>query len=570
MSNITDEQILSLPITHLVDLQIKKQLTAVRILKVYLKRAKEINEATNCYTCFVPEAMQEAQKCDKYLRDNGRVKGNLHGIPCTIKDHYAMKNLPVTMGLKTMKIRMEKSGGAKYDAVAVMALRKAGAIPIAKTNMTQQGDTWGGGNPAYGDTLNPFNTLRTPGGSSSGEGASVGGGASVFGIGSDVGGSVRCPANFSGVSGFKPTAQRFSFSWEDGRTILNHPGDYGVLATGGPLAKRVTDLVEVLRACWAEDSPMTTIDTRMPPIPFNNDVLASSRPLTIGYHVFGGYTSPSPCPAVVRIMNRVVQGLKDQGHILVPFDPENHVPWENVHPVLLAELGVGESDPGESAKPKEKKTTRKGNYSSESTDTVIDETHPDLAAMSLTSRGPGKLYPKPKNIHDYHNIITQRDRQRDTLNRAWRNANIDVLICPAWAFPAPPVHEVRNLSPAVWTTQAWNYFDLPAGVVQSGSVTSGDLKKEWKLQDKSTISEKFQAACLRSRAGSEGMPIAVQVIGQPWREELVLRGMLEVERVNDMLKSNGKADDYYLGNAHPSLQPIARRSKNMGDIPSKI
>ena len=154
--------------------------------------------------------------------------------------------------------------------------------------------------------------------------------------------------------------------------------------------------------------------------------------------------------------------------------------------------------------------------------------HPDLAAMSLTSRGPGKLYPKPKNIHEYHNIITQRDRQRDTLNRAWRNANIDVLICPAWAFPAPPVHEVRNLSPAVWTTQAWNYFDLPAGVVQSGSVTSGDLKKEWKLQDKSTISEKFQAACLRSRAGSEGMPIALQVIGQPWREELVLRGMLEV------------------------------------------
>ena len=62
MSNITDEQILSLPITHLVDLQIKKQLTAVRILKVYLKRAKEINEATNCYTCFVPEAIQEAQR----------------------------------------------------------------------------------------------------------------------------------------------------------------------------------------------------------------------------------------------------------------------------------------------------------------------------------------------------------------------------------------------------------------------------------------------------------------------------------------------------------------------------
>ena len=99
--------------------------------------------------------------------------------------------------------------------------------------MSQHGDTWGGGSPAFGDTLNPNNTLRTAGGSSSGEGVLVAGGGSGFGVGSDVGGSVRIPSAFNGIAGLKPTAARMSFSLENGRTILNKPGDYGIMASAG-------------------------------------------------------------------------------------------------------------------------------------------------------------------------------------------------------------------------------------------------------------------------------------------------------------------------------------------------
>jgi fatty acid amide hydrolase len=428
--------------------------------------------------------------------------------------------------------------------------------------MTQQGGTWGGGNPAYGDTLNPRNTLRTTGGSSSGEGAAVGSSASVFGIGSDVGGSVRCPAAFCGVAGLKPTAQRFSFAWDDGRTILNHPGDYGILATGGPLARHVSDLAEVLKACWADDSPMLNIDTRMPPIPFDEEILASTRPLTIGFHVGGGYTHPNPCPATVRSTERVIEALRSAGHHLVPFDPVEIVPFSDLHPVLLAQFGVGiESDSTPESGPENE---RKGNYSSTSTDMTVDTIHPDLASMALTAQGPGTLLPVPASIDEYHKIIAARDRQRDTLNSHWKQAGLDLLVCPAWAFPAPPVEEVRNLAAAVWTTQVWNYFDMPAGVVPAGRVTSEDLDKAWEISlDPPGVDSAFKEACLRSREGSVGMPVAVHVIGQPWREELVLRGMFEVERA--IVQS---ADE--LNDDHARLNPVPRRSPEMGDQPVPV
>ncbi|MAV27245.1 MAG: hypothetical protein CMQ05_14210 [Gammaproteobacteria bacterium] len=558
-----DMRLLSLPITHLIAAQVRGDVTAVEIVECYLRRAEQIHTATNCFTCWVPEALEEAIAADQFLRDNGKTLGCLHGIPCTIKDHYAMKGLPVTMGLKTLRDRMEASGGAHLDSVAVLALRAEGAIPIAKTNMTQHGDTWGGGNPAYGDTLNPWNTLRTPGGSSSGEGAAVGSSASVFGIGSDVGGSVRCPAAFSGVAGLKPTAQRFSFGWGDGRTILNKPGDYGVMATGGPLAKTVDDLVQVLKACWSRTSPMLNIDTRVPRIPFDEQTLATTGPLTIGYHVGGGYTHPSPCPSTVRCVERAIGALRDAGHHLVPFDPNEVVPWAELHPILLAEYGHG-IRPDADNKAKAPKQEREGSYSSKSTDTAIDEIHPDLAGMAKASRGPGGLLPVATSTAEHHAIIARRDQQRDMLSRHWRASGLDVLICAAWAFPAPPVEEVRNLAPAVWTTQAWNYFDVPAGVVPAGRVTDDDLGQTWDIEmDPPSVEPELRDACLRSREDSRGMPIALQIVGQPWREEMVLRAMLEVERVVTPIAEELVAN-------HHLLEPVARRSPAMGEKPLAV
>ena len=143
------------------------------------------------------------------------------------EDHLALKGHLVTMGLRNVREQQEKRPIDRSSTLA-NALRSAGAIIFCKTTMTQLGETWGGGSPAHGDTLNPWDTLRTSGGSSCGEGALLGAAGSPFGIGSDVGGSVRIPASFCGICALKPTAFRLTFNWETGQTILGHPGDYGV------------------------------------------------------------------------------------------------------------------------------------------------------------------------------------------------------------------------------------------------------------------------------------------------------------------------------------------------------
>ena len=243
---------------------------------------------------------------------------------------------------------------------------------FCKTSMTQLGETWGGGSPAHGDTLNPWNTLRTSGGSSCGEGALLGAGGSPFGIGSDVGGSVRIPASFCGICALKPTAFRMTFNWETGSFVstkrlgrvglrcvfgMQFAGDRaddprtcrrlrGVLealwhseeccvsqdagnsrqsfqqvpATPGPMARYVEDLIEVCAAVW--DKPYYDSDIRIPPLPFRREATEVKRPLRIGWYT-DGYVYPEPCRSVVRAVEEARDALAAAGHTLL------HVqPWE--------------------------------------------------------------------------------------------------------------------------------------------------------------------------------------------------------------------------------------------------
>jgi Asp-tRNA(Asn)/Glu-tRNA(Gln) amidotransferase A subunit family amidase len=227
MAHISAADIIALSATELAGQIRVGRVTAAQALAAYQARAATVHHATNSLTAWAAAGTAEAEAAalDAHFAATGEAVGPLHGVPVTIKDHYQLKGAPVTMGLAQLKASQLARGGARRDSALVLALRKAGAVVFAKTNMTQLGDTWGGGNPAYGDTLNPWDTLRTTGGSSSGEGAVVGGGGSPLGFGSDVGGSVRIPAAFCGAVGFKPTAQRFTFNAEDGKSILSHPGD---------------------------------------------------------------------------------------------------------------------------------------------------------------------------------------------------------------------------------------------------------------------------------------------------------------------------------------------------------
>ncbi|CAE7674946.1 faah-1 [Symbiodinium pilosum] len=204
------ESILALDIEELAAAIRDRRFSAQSVLHAYRARAEAVHQACNAVAFWLPTAEQEARKADEHLQRTGAVLGPLHGIPFTVKDHVAVAGTPITLGMRTL----QRHGlTTKNDDNLVVVLRALGAIPFAKSTMVQLGMSIGGGSPAHGDTLNPWDTRRTSGGSSCGEGALVGAGASPFGIGSDVGGSVRIPAAYCGIASLKPTVGRISEAW---------------------------------------------------------------------------------------------------------------------------------------------------------------------------------------------------------------------------------------------------------------------------------------------------------------------------------------------------------------------
>lgn len=186
--------------TGLADAIAKSKLTAVDVATAFCKRAAIVHQLTACLTDFFPEeALERAKFLDEYLRKNGKTVGPLHGVPVSIKEHVPVKKHYASWGFLCTRTFMEE------DCHMIQILRDAGAVFYVKTNQPQaimHLECAG----FHGRSLNPHNINLSPGGSSGGEAALVAMRGSIFGIGTDIGGSIRGPAGFCGIYGFKPTS----------------------------------------------------------------------------------------------------------------------------------------------------------------------------------------------------------------------------------------------------------------------------------------------------------------------------------------------------------------------------
>ncbi len=181
-----------------------------------------------------PYALAEARRLDEEARQ-GRARGPLHGIPVTIKDLFAVRGMPTRAGTRAPLHELDRqAGGAGHEeAELVSRLRHAGALLFAKTNMHEIALGATGENRWTGDVRNPFDPARQSGGSSSGAAVAVAAGIGLAGIGSDTGGSVRIPAAFCGITGFKPSYGAIPLA---GSLPLSWSCDHA-----GPLARSVAD-----------------------------------------------------------------------------------------------------------------------------------------------------------------------------------------------------------------------------------------------------------------------------------------------------------------------------------------
>ena len=214
------------------------ELSPVTALETHLRRIEEVNPAINAVIAKrYEEARREARVAEERLAKSRENLPPLFGVPCTIKDTYALQGLPWAAGVWARR-NLVPDG----DATVVERVKQAGAVIMGKTNIPEAAMWCETYNTVYGRTRNPYDLSRGAGGSSGGEGAIVAAGGSPFGIGSDIGGSIRYPSAFNGVAGHKPTGALVPGTghWPPAR------GPLARYCTYGPIARRVSDLAYIL------------------------------------------------------------------------------------------------------------------------------------------------------------------------------------------------------------------------------------------------------------------------------------------------------------------------------------
>ncbi|WFA10103.1 amidase family protein [Tissierella sp. Yu-01] len=213
----------------------KGELNCRQLVEMYLERIDKYDKkgpTLNSIIMINPRALEIADELDKKFKESG-LTGPLHGIPILLKDNIDTSDMPTTAGSTSLEGVIPED-----DAFIIGKLKKAGALILAKTNLHEFA-IWGETvSSVLGQTLNPYDLNRTPGGSSGGTGASIAANFGIIGIGTDTINSVRSPASACSVVGFRPTIGLVS---RDGIVPYSLTQD-----TAGPITRTVEDAAKVL------------------------------------------------------------------------------------------------------------------------------------------------------------------------------------------------------------------------------------------------------------------------------------------------------------------------------------
>ena len=299
---MTGEELCFTPAADLAGLIATRTVSPVEVMQAAVRRAEALDASLNIFAAPMFAQAMEAARAAEVAVMSGAPLGKLHGVPVTIKDNIAVAGAPLENGSAAMR-------GVVADSTAEVARRvlAAGAIPLGKTNLPEFAHKVLTDSPAFGVTRNPWNLERTPGGSSGGASAALAAGVAPIALGTDGGGSIRCPAACAGVFGLKATLGR----------IPNEafPDAFGNYAFVGPMTRTAADLALLLSvlAGAVPDDPYS-LGAPLCAVP------GGARGVRIGWvEHFGRYRTD---PNVARLTREAVRTLEREGAHVEPLaDP---------------------------------------------------------------------------------------------------------------------------------------------------------------------------------------------------------------------------------------------------------
>lgn len=340
--------------TTLRDAILQGRWTVSQVVEAFLVKAALAQQVLGCFTeIYFDRAVQRAKELDALLTKSKEVAqlGSLFGVPVSIKAHLGLEGSGSDRGfvfdvldqestdailkreeskskddpnrLSDSTLALLRKQGTHIQTVtghAISMLLEQGAIIIGKTTMPQSIMQLDTRSNLHGQTLNPTNVHLSPGGSSGGEAASVSSGATLLGVGTDIGGSVRQPAACVGLYGMRPTIGRINNSGT--RTTML--GNEGVLGTMGPFARSLNDL-ELLTSVLVKDS--TKSDPHLcPPLPWKGSqkpAVDANRKLNVGVLLDDNFVQP--ITPIRRAMHDVIAKLQASGKVnIVYVDPADY------------------------------------------------------------------------------------------------------------------------------------------------------------------------------------------------------------------------------------------------------
>ena len=275
------------------------QVSCVELAEGFFSRIESLNPRLNAYLALCPDtAMEEARRAQAAVQQ-GTTLGPLHGIPVSIKDLEMTKGVPTTLGSAIFRDRV-----ADVDSVVVERVKAAGAIILGKTNTPEFGLSGTTENKLGEPCRNPWDTERTPGGSSGGAAAALASGLCTLATGSDGGGSIRIPASFSGLFGIKPSQGRVPRYGGYGFPAANH------FSQSGPMSRSVADTALLLQVLAGPD-PRDPVSMRDAPPDFSEGLEKGVEGWRIAWSADFGYAGVDP--EVVRVCEAAARVFEDMG-----------------------------------------------------------------------------------------------------------------------------------------------------------------------------------------------------------------------------------------------------------------